>query len=174
VLGFCLLLSATAASAQQVPSRAAVTQALSGFEEQPDVATVRAWGAAAVSVLAAVIDDEDAIIGVRARAAYALRAFVGDLAARAVLQRVAADTRANLFVRRAAIDALIDGGDDVATVSAQLGAADPEVRTGAVIALGRSRQRTAARAALDARSRAETDPSIRQRVAESLRRLSTR
>lgn len=169
-----LLTLAAPAAAQQAPTQAAVTRALSGFEEQPDVASVRAWGAAVIPVLAAVIDDGDAIIAVRARAAYALRAFGADPAARATLQRVASDDTANVFIRRAAIDALVDGGADVSAVAPQLSAADPDVRTGAVLALSRARQVSLARAALDARARIEVDASVRARITETLRRMPAR
>lgn len=169
-----LLVFAAPAAAQQVPTQAAVTRALSGFEEQPDAATVRGWTPGVIPVLAAVIDDVDAVVAVRARAAYALRAFGADPTARAVLQRVADDARLSVFIRRAAIDALIDGGDAVTAVTPQLSAADPEVRIGAALALSRSRQTALARGALDARARIEPDPAVRARLAESLRRIPAR
>lgn len=169
-----LLVLASPVAAQQVPTQAAVTRALSGFEEQPDASSVRAWGVGVIPVLAAVIDDGDAIIAVRARAAYALRAFGAEPGARAILQRVAADEGANVFIRRAAIDALIDGGDAVSAVTPLLTAPDPDVRAGAVLALARSRQVSVARAALDARSRVERDASVRVHIAETLRRMPAR
>ena len=169
-----LLVFAAPAAAQQVPTQAAVTRALSGFEEQPDAATVRGWTPGVIPVLAAVIDDVDAVVAVRARAAYALRAFGAEPGARAILQRVAADEGANVFIRRAAIDALIDGADAVSAVTPLLTALDPDVRAGAVLALARSRQVSLARAALDVRVRVERDASVRAHIAETLRRMPAR
>lgn len=167
-------LLASSAAAQPAPSAATIVRALSGFEEQPGVDAVRAWGLTAVPALIAVADDADEVVAVRARAAYALRAFGADPAARGALRRMAADAGANVFVRRAAIDALIDGGDDVAGVAAQLSSPDPDVRAGVAGALARSRQVAAARAALDGRARVETEASVRRRIAEALRAMPAR
>lgn len=173
-LRWFLVVSALAlpAAAQQVPTRAAVVASLSGFESQPDEATVRAWGEGAVPVLASIVHDADEMVGARARAAYALRVFTSNPAALALLRGLAADPASNLFVRLAAMNALVDGGAPLTAVSAQLSSPDPDVRAGAAASLGRARDLVAARAALTARARVERDASVRVRLEASLRRIS--
>ncbi len=111
-LGSFLVVSALClpATAQQLPPREAVVASLSGFESQPSVAEVRGWGPGVVPVLASILDDGDVMVGARARSAFALRVYLTDPAALAVLRRVAADAQANLFVRLAALDALAEHG----------------------------------------------------------------
>lgn len=173
-VALCFVLLAAPAAAQQAPARSEIVRALSGFEEQPELVTVRGWGPGVIPVLAAVVDDAGEMVAVRARAAYALRGFASRPDARAVLQRVAADESGNLFVRRAAIDALVDGGDELGPVTALLASPDLDLRAGVVTALARARQVALARSALAARAGVEPDPSLRARIAETLRRLPNR
>ncbi|MFO0628175.1 MAG: hypothetical protein U0325_21560 [Polyangiales bacterium] len=161
------------AAAQQPPNRDALIGALSGFESQPGEAEVRGWGAGAVPVLASVIDDADVMVAARARAAFALRVFVHEPAALALLQRLVAQADGNLFVRLAAMDALAEGGAPLAPVTAQLASPDTDLRAGAAASLSRARNLPAARAALTARLRVEQDPAVRLRLDQSLRRIST-
>lgn len=174
-LPFFLLVTALSlpAAAQQPVARDAVIRALSGFESQPDAAEVRGWGAGAVPVLASVIDDGDVMVGARARAAFALRVFLPDPAALSLLQRLVAQPDGNLFVRLAAMDALAQGGAPLGPITAQLASPDTDLRAGAAASLSRARNPAAARAALSARLRVETDPTVRLRLDQSLRRIST-
>lgn len=160
------------AAAQQVPARDALVASLSGFESQPDEATVRAWSEGVVPALASIIHDDEVMVAARARAAYALRVFSTNTAAMTLLRSLAGDSSANLFVRLAAINAIVDGGAALNPVTAQLAASDIDVRTGAAAALARARDHGAARAALTARMRVETDANVRHRLEDSLRRIS--
>lgn len=169
-----LLVTATSlpAAAQQTPTRDALVASLSGFESQPDEATVRAWGPASVQTLAAIIADEDVMVAARARAAYALRVYIATPAAASLLQRLAGDASGNLFVRLAAIDALAVAGGPLAPVTAALASSDPDLRAGAASSLAHARDLATARAALSARAAIERDATVLQRVRESLRRIS--
>ena len=174
-LPYFLLVTALSlpAAAQQPLTRDALISALSGFEAQPEAAEVRRWGAGAVPLLASVVDDGDVMVGARARAAYALRVFLTDPAALSLLQRLVTQADGNLFVRLAAMDALAEGGAPLAPITAQLASPDSDLRAGAAASLSRAQNVSAARAALTARLRVESDPAVRLRLDQSLRRIST-
>jgi len=76
-------------------------------------------------------------------------------------------------VRLAAMDALAEGGAPLAPITAQLASPDSDLRAGAAASLSRAQNLSAARAALTARLRVESDPAVRLRLDQSLRRIST-
>jgi len=99
--------------------------------------------------------------------------FLADPAALSLLQRLVAQSDGNLFVRLAAMDALAEGGAPIGPIATQLASPDSDVRAGAAASLSRAQNLSAARSALSARLRVETDPTVRLRLDQSLRRIST-
>lgn len=162
----CAALSLAPAAAADPVTRASVEASLSGYESEPDVAAVRAWGADGERALLAIA--RDATLGgvVRVRAFHALRAYAPDAGVLRLLRETAAQPNADLFVRRACFDALVEGFDDVAEVARHLADPVPEVRDGAAWTLSRSARREA-RAALRARLAVETDPTVRATLAQA-------
>jgi len=162
----CAALSLAPAAAADPVTRASVEASLSGYEGEPTVAAVRAWGVDGERALLAIA--RDATLGgvVRVRAFHALRAYAPDAGALRLLRETAAQPGADLFVRRACFDALVEGFDDVAEVARHLADPLPEVRDGAAWTLSRS-ARPEARAALRARLAVETDPTVRATLAQA-------
>lgn len=154
------------AAAQQV-TRAQLEHDLGGYEQAPDEAAVRAWGADAPLLLMTIGNDPEAAPHVRQRAIYALRVFGARPGVKDYLRALAAVPGQGLFVLRAALDALVVGCNDVATAGGFL--ADPrvEVRDGAAWALARSTQ-PAARALLTERLRVERDETVRRTLGDAL------
>jgi hypothetical protein len=147
--------------------RTEIEAALSSFEGEPAVADVRAWGPQGRTFLLELARDPRAFAHVRTRAVHALRAFEGDAAARQFLRDTAAFPAQELFMLRAALDALIEGFGDVAAVARFLNDPRVEVRDGAAWSLARSRD-PAARAALTAQLRVEADPTVRDTLTRAL------
>jgi hypothetical protein len=166
-LTFTSLLATSAAAADPV-TRASVEASLSGFEGEPDVAAVRRWGADGERALLQIARDATLQGVVRVRAFHALRALAPDAGVHRLLRDTAAAPSADLFVRRACFDALVEGFDDVAEVARHLADPAPEVRDGAAWTLSRSTN-AAARSALRARLAVETDPTVRITLAQAVR-----
>jgi HEAT repeat protein len=170
ILGLTALLSALSmacpAAAQQA-TRAQVEHDLAGFEQGPDDAAVRAWGADAPALLMTIGNDPAAPPHVRQRAVFALRHFAPRPAVRDYLRALTAVPEQGLYVLRAALDALVMGGGDVATAAGFLDDARVEVRDGAAWALART-SLPAARTALTARLRVERDETVRRTIADAL------
>jgi hypothetical protein len=145
--------------------RAAVERALAGYEAEPTVADVRAWGPDGARSLLAIARDVSLQGVVRVRALHALRALAPDAGVHRLLRETAALPTAELLVRRACFDALLEGFDDVAEVARHLRDPLPEVRDGAAWTLLRS-PRADARAALRARLAVETDATVRTTLAQ--------
>lgn len=156
-------------------SRAVVAAELAGFEHAPDAATVRGWGGDGVRWLQSLASDATALHHVRLRAVYALGHFGADAregrGVRTFLRAFAAAPGQGLFLQRAALDALVEGFDDVATVAGYLRDPRDDVRDGAAWALARSRS-SAARAALATALQTEPDPNVRLTLATALQRPS--
>jgi hypothetical protein len=170
ILGLTLLLSAGAlacpAAAQQA-TRPQVEHDLGGFEQGPDDAAVRAWGADGPAVLMAIGNDPAAAPHVRQRAVFALRYFGPRAAVRDYLRALATVPGQGLFLLRAALDALVLGCGDLATASAFLADERVDVRDGAAWALARSGA-SAARAILTERLRVERDETVRRTLTDAL------
>lgn len=156
-------------AAQQAPTREAMALELGGFEHEPDVATVRGWGASGAATLMALGNDPQALPHVRHRALHALRAFSTVPAVRDYLRRVASLPQQELFTLRASLDALVEGFDDVAFVARFLADPRADVRDGAAWSLSRSSS-PAARTALQDRLARETDEAVRRTVTDALQR----
>lgn len=160
-------------AAQQPPTREALALELGGFEREPDVAAVRAWGAQGAASLMALGNDPQAQPHVRQRALHALRAFTAQPAVRDYLRRVASLPQQELFTLRAALDALVEGFDDVAFVARFLGDARADVRDGAAWSLSRSAAPAAA-TALRERLAREPDEAVRRTLGDALQRRQAR
>jgi hypothetical protein len=159
VLSLASLLASSVAAADPV-TRASVEASLAGYEGEPDVATIRQWGVDGERALLQIARDATLQGVVRVRAFHALRALAPDAGVLRLLRETAATPTADLFVRRACFDALVEGFDDVAEVARHLADPDVLVRDGAAWTLSRSTH-PAARAALRARLAVETDPTVR-------------
>jgi HEAT repeat protein len=170
ILGLTALLSTSAlacpAAAQQA-TRAQVEHDLAGFEQGADDATVRAWGADAPALLMTIGNDPNEPAHVRQRAVFALRHFAQRPAVRDYLRALAAVPEQGLYVLRAALDALVMGGGDVATAAGFLDDPRVDVRDGAAWALART-SNPAARVALSARLRVERDETVRRTISDAL------
>ncbi len=166
VVGTSLLLASPALRADP-PTRDVVVRELSGFETAPTVAAVRAWGTPGATLLMDIANDPSALHHVRARAVHALRAFNTSVPIHAFLRAFAAAPNQGLFLLRAALDAMVEGFDDVPEVSRYLRDARVDVRDGAAWSLSQSTS-AAARAALDAALRTETDPTVRATLQRAL------
>jgi len=155
-------------AAAQQSTRAQMEHDLAGFEQGPDDAAVRSWGAEAPSTLMAIGNDAAAAPHVRQRAVFALRHFSQRTAVRDYLRALATVPGQGLFLMRAALDALVIGFDDLSVSAGFL--ADPrvEVRDGAAWSLARSPS-ASARALLTERLRVERDETVRRTIAEVLR-----
>lgn len=163
----CAILTAAPLASADPVTRASVEAALSGFEGEPAVATVRAWGAEGERALLLIARDATLQGVVRVRALHALRAFAPDAGVLRLLRETAAAPDGDLFARRACFDALVEGFDDVAEVARHLADPRADVRDGAAWTLSRS-PRAEARAALRARLAVETDPTVRATLAQAL------
>ncbi len=154
-------------------TRAQVVASLAGFEREPAVDTVRAWGPDGALQLMDVANDPGALAHVRVRAVHALRAFPGMAPVQTFLRVVAARASEGLFLRRASFDALVEGFGDVTEVSRYLSDPAADVRDGAAWALSLAASPSrpgfaatpstalVARAALAARLSTETDATVR-------------
>lgn len=160
-------LVAAPASAQTVP-RAVMVEALSAWESEPSPAVVRGWGDGAPEALIALAESDDLDAHAQVRAVHALRAFGASTRAHAWLRAVASRGPVGLFFLRAALDALIEGFDDVDAVAPRLSDPDPAVRDGAAWALSRSPS-ARARAAVEARLAVEGDANVRRTLSEVAR-----
>lgn len=174
ILGLTVLLSAWTLACPAVAQQATRVQMehdLAGFEQSPDEATVRSWGADAPAVLMSIGNDPAAALHVRQRAVFALRLFGARAPVRAYLRAIATVPGQGLFLLRAALDALVIGCDDLATSAAFL--ADPrvDVRDGAAWSLVRS-PRAEARALLTERLRVEPDETVRRTIADGLQAMA--
>lgn len=161
-------LLATATASAQTPSRQAMIDVLSGWEAEPSVATVRSWGERAPEALISVAESAEVDTHARVRAVHALRAFPGSERARSWLRSVAARRPVELFFLRSALDALIEGFDEVEPVAARLSDPDPAVRDGAAWALSRSPS-ARARAAAEQRLAVEADENVRRTLSTVVR-----
>ncbi len=154
------------AAAQQA-TRAQMEHDLAGFEEGPDEAAVRSWGAEAPAALMAIGNDASAPPHVRQRAVYALRHFRQRPAVRDYLRALAAVPGQGIFLLRAALDALVLGFDDLPTAAGFLADARVEVRDGAAWSLARSTN-PSARSLLAERLRVERDETVRRTITDAL------
>lgn len=161
----------------QTVTEAQVAQALSGFEEAPGLQELRAWGPEGALHLMRLGASEQSLPHVRVRAVYALRAFPLLPGVRDYLRAIAEDATAGLFLRRAAMDALVEGLGDVQRVAGLFRDPRADVRDGVAWALSRAlggalggAPGAAARAALAARLRVEPDETVRSTLRLALQR----
>jgi hypothetical protein len=168
----CAVFSFAPTLAADPVTRTTIEDALSGFEAEPDLATVRAWGVDGERLLLQIARDPTLHGVVQVRAVRALRAFAPDAGVLRFLRETAARPTTNLFVRRACFDALLEGFDDIAEIARYLADPIPEVRDGAAWTLSRS-PRPEARRALRARLAVETDPTVRATLAQANAPLSS-
>ena len=170
ILGLTVLLSvgllALPAAAQQA-TRGQMERDLAGFEEGPADAVVRTWGVEAPGALMAIGNDAAVMPHVRQRAVFALRHFGQRPAVGDYLRALAQVPRQDLFLLRAALDALVLGCADLATAGTFLADARVEVRDGAAWALARS-PAAGARTLLTERLRVERDETVRRTITEAL------
>jgi len=154
-------------AAAQQSTRAQMEHDLAGFEQGPDAAAVRSWGAEAPGALMAIGNDAAAAPHVRQRAVFALRHFSQRVAVRDYLRALATVPGQGLYLLRAALDALVIGFEDLSVSAGFL--ADPrvEVRDGAAWSLARS-PGAAARSLLTERLRVERDETVRRTIADAL------
>lgn len=163
VLSLCL--GATAFAQSAPPTRASIEQMLSGFEDTPTLAQVRALGEGAVPLLVAIHDDAQVIQPLRLRAVTAVGAFSTE-PARVFLVRVVHDPNEPALVVREAILALArsQGAGAVPIVTPFLSSTTRSVREGAIEALG-SIGTAAARRRLSVHQAHEHDAALRDRIA---------
>jgi len=160
-----LALPAAASAQQSAPlTRDALVTMLSGFEDTPTLAQIRALGDGAVPMLIALHDDAQVIQPVRLRAVEAMGAF-STPEARTFLLRVIHDPQESPIVVREAIEALgqSQGAAAVPQISAMLSSHDRVVRESAIDALG-TIDTAAARHRLAQHASHETDATLRQRI----------
>lgn len=152
------------AQAVQAPSREAMITLLSGFEDTPTLAQIRAMGEGTVPLLIALHDDPQVIQPVRLRAVEAMGAF-STPDARAFLLRVIGDHGESPIVVREAIEALgqSQGAAAVDDIAPLLGSSERAIREGAIEALGTIGTPAAIRALTAARAH-ETDTALRDRI----------
>lgn len=168
LLSFAGIRGAHAQNQTAPPSRAEMIELLSGVEHEPALATVRAWGPPASRLLMELASDTTTLPHARVRAVHALRAFAS-ADVHSFLRVFAATADHDVFLERAAFDALIEGFDDVADVARYLRDPSVDVRDGAAWALSQSRS-AGARTALTAALRTESDPTVRQTITAALQR----
>lgn len=146
------------------PTRESLVSMLSGFEDTPTLAEIRALGEAAVPLLVAIHDDPSVIAPVRLRAVEAVGAFTTP-AARRFLLRVLADPSEPTAVVREAIEALASaaGPEAVSPIGAFLASDDRGVRERAIEALG-TIDTAAARRLLAAHVAREHDAALADRA----------
>jgi HEAT repeat protein len=159
------LTGACGASAQSTaPSRQALITMLSGFEDTPTLAQMRALGDGTVPMLVSLYDDPQVIQPVRLRAVEAMGAF-STPAARTFLLRVMREPGQSPIVVREAIEALAQsqGAAAIPDIAPLLSSQERPIREGAIEALG-SIATPAARQALTAHLPSETDEALRARI----------
>lgn len=161
-----LLALPSLAHAQTTPgiSRDALVTMLSGFEDVPTLAQIRALGPSAVPMLIALHDDAQVIQPVRLRAVQAMGAFATP-EARTFLLRVIADPAESPVVVRRATAALAQsqGASAIPQISGLLTSQERAIREGAIEALG-GIGTAAARQALVEHQAQETDAALRARI----------
>jgi HEAT repeat protein len=167
VLALACLLCAGVASAQttQLPTREALVTMLSGFEDTPTLAQMRALGDGAVPMLVALYDDPQVIQPVRLRAVEAMGAYTTP-AARTFLLRVIREPGQSPIVVREAVEALAQsqGASAIPQIAPLLSSQERAIREGAIEALG-SIDTTAARQRLTQHLPDEHDTDLRARIA---------
>jgi hypothetical protein len=176
IRGWCTTLTLTWALAAvpgvavaQGLTEAQVAEALSGYEDAPTAQELQAWGPTGALHLMQLGASETALPQVRVRAVYALRVFPALPGVRDYLRAIAEDGAAGLFLRRAAMDALVEGLGDVLRVAGLFRNPRADVRDGVAWALSRSTSPTA-RALLSARLRVEPDETVRGTLRQVLQR----
>ncbi len=152
------------AQAVQAPSRDALITMLSGFEDTPTLAQVRALGEGTVPALIALYDDPQVIQPVRLRAVEAMGAFSTPEAHAFLLRVIRAPGQSPIVVREA-LEALGQsrGGAAVSEIAPLLASPERAIREGAIEALG-SIGTPEARAQLSARGPHELDAALRERI----------
>jgi len=168
---FALLSPLPTAHAQSASGEAdRVAQLLSGYEDMPSDAQLRAMGPEIVGTLATLYNDASRPGYVRLRSVTAAGAFHTAAAhtfLRAVLTRPG---QSDLFLREGLLSlGRAFGEQAVSELAPYLSRDESLVREAAVISLTRIRS-TAALEALRARLPLESDPGVRRRLEASLRR----
>lgn len=166
VIGIVFALSPRPVRAQDAaaPSRDALVAMLSGFEDAPTLADVRALGEGAVPVLIAIHDDPSVIAPARLRAVEAVGAFTS-AEARTFLLRVMHDPAEPAAVVREAIEALASaaGAEAIGPIREFLRSPDRGTRERAIEALG-AIGTVAARRVLEAHVAHEHDAALADRA----------
>lgn len=154
------------AHAQSAPAitREALVTMLSGFEDTPTLAQIRALGQGTVPMLIALHDDPQVIQPVRLRAVEAMGAF-STPEARTFLLRVIHDPAESPIVVREATEALgqSQGSRAITDIAALLTSQERAIREGAIEALG-AIGTPAARQALHDHLASEADAALRARI----------
>jgi HEAT repeat protein len=165
LLVLALLAAPSLASAQSTPSRDALITMLSGFEDTPTLAQMRALGDGTVPMLVALYDDPQVIQPVRLRAVEAMGAFTTP-AARMFLLRVIDEPGQSPIVVREAIEALgqSQGASAIPQIAPLLSSQARAIREGAIEALG-AIGTDDARARLRRGLAGEPDEALRARIA---------
>ncbi len=164
VLASLVLVLPSSVIAQATPSRDAMLAMLSGFEDTPTLAQIRALGEGAVPILIALHDDPQVIQPVRLRAVEAMGAF-STSDARTFLLRVIRDPAESPIVVREAIEALgqSQGASAVPQIGRMLSSPTRAIREGAIEALG-TIGNAAARQQLTQHQAHERDTTLRERI----------
>jgi HEAT repeat protein len=154
------------ALAQTTPSisRDALVTMLSGFEDVPTLAQIRALGPSTVPMLIALHDDTQVIQPVRLRAVQAMAAFTTPEARTFLLRVIHDPAESPVMVRRAtAALAQSQGATAIPQITPLLTSQERAIREGAIEALG-SIGTPAARQALVDHQAHETDAALRARI----------
>lgn len=171
ILSLILVLWAGAARAQSAPTPADhLAQLLSGYEDMPSDAQLRAMGPETVATLAALYNDSSRPGYVRLRTIAAAGAFHTE-AARTFLRAVLTlPGQSDLYIRQGLLSLGRAFGDEaIEEIRPYLTRPEVLVREGAVISLSRIGS-TRALDALRARVALEGDVNVRERIEASLRR----
>lgn len=159
------LLAPSAALAQSAPpTREQIVTMLSGFEDTPTLAQMRALGDGAVPILIALYDDPAVIQPVRLRAVEAMGAYASP-EARTFLLRLIHERGASPILVREAIEALgqSQGASAIPVISPLLSSPTRAIRESAIEALG-AIGTPAAHAQLTRRQPQEHDTALRARI----------